>query len=177
MSALLEVLNGVRESATPDWLTPAQRQSYAAILALARVYTPSVLLGPAGSGKTLIGWLLRRGLGFGYVADPDRLPNAEMAQRGIVIDNADLADGGARQLLAGATLHGWTTAVLLARSIDPGGIPTIHLTEPTESDIIACLSNLPFPLHNAPVCGETNLWRVLRGGLSRIGEGCRGGQQ
>ena len=168
MSALLELLNEVRRSARVEWLTPAQREAYDALMARARAYSPAVLVGPPGSGKTLIGWLVRQRLGFGHVAHPLRLPVAEGTARGIVIDNADLAQIGARALLGRAELRGWATAVMLARTINPEGLPVVRLPAPSAVEIAGCLANLPMPLTTDVAADEHDLWRAVRRRLAEL---------
>lgn len=168
MSALLELLNEVRLSARVEWLTPAQREAHDTLVARARTCSPAVLVGPPGSGKTLIGWLVQRRLGLGHAAHPMQLPPAEGSPRGIVIDNADLANVGARALLGQAELKGWTTVVILARAINPQGLPTLHLAAPSEAEIAGCLANLPVPLRSDVVIGERDLWQAVRRRLAEL---------
>jgi hypothetical protein len=161
VSALLELLNGIRRSSSLEWLTPRQRGCYETVLQRARLCSPVVLLGPAGSGKTFIAWLVRRELDLGWTAAPAELPLCASPPSGIVIDNADVGYAGARDHLAQASARRWTTAMLVARSLDTQGVPSVHLEAPTSEEIAFCLAHLPVPLSTRRLAGEGNLWRVV----------------
>jgi hypothetical protein len=168
MSALLELLNEIRRTAELSWLTPSQREAFDALASRGRSLSPAVLLGPPGSGKTLIGWLLRRHLSFGHVGHPESIPLSTEGTRGIVIDNADLSGLGARSVLGQATLKGWTTAIVLARSIGSEGLPTFRLTPPSEAEVRLCMSSLPVLLPYEAVPGERDLWKAVRRRLADL---------
>lgn len=162
----MSLLNIVRDQASVSWLTTRQREAYDQIVMRATAYSPALLLGPTGSGKTLLGWLLRRELGVAHTANPANIPDAPGRPSLIVIDNADLAGGTARGVLGAAQLRGWTTAVLIARSIDPQGIPAVYVPGPSDDDRELCLANIPFPLAVAQSTNARNLWQAIRWAVS-----------
>lgn len=161
MSTLLQLLNQVRRSATVEWLTPAQCRCYEQLLAHGRLHNPAVLLGPPGSGKTFTGWLVRRALQCSYTANPHDIPAGSDGM--LIIDNTEIAEVSARTLLGRAELCGWTSTLLIARALDPQGIPLIRLPAPSATDITACLARL-LP-HSSVAEGETNLWHALQQNL------------
>lgn len=162
----MNLLNVIRERAAVSWLTTAQKDAYDQLAARTGIYGPAALVGAAGSGKTLIGWLLRRELGLAHSARPHNIPDATTKPSIIIIDNADLIGWNAREAIGAAQLHGWTTAVVIARSIELQGIPAAHLPNPSKADIQRCLANIPLPLAVAHSVGARNLWQAVRWAVS-----------
>lgn len=162
MSALVRLLNDVRTQATVDWLTPGQREAYEFVRARILTFSPTLLIGPPGRGKTLIGWLLRSEVGVAHATDLAGIPTAGAVPCALVIDNADLSGRSAREVLAQAHLRGWTSAALLARWMPSNGIPAVHVPSPTAEDVRTCLANLQVPHGGNIVVDSGNLWLVLR---------------
>lgn len=161
MSALLRLLNDVRTAASVDWLTPGQREAYERVRARLVTFSPTLLLGPPGSGKTLIGWLLQRESNAAHAVDLASVQESGGSPSAVVIDNADLDGRTTRELLAQVHLRGWTTAALLARWLPPHGIPIVRLPPPTPEDIELCLGNLPVP-HSGRTAESANIWLAIR---------------
>lgn len=167
MTALASLLNSIRQSYSEDWLMPSQRRCYNTLEKAASLHNPVVLLGPAGSGKTFLGWVLHRELGLPFAASPATVPAAPSGKTNVIIDNADLTHLSARAVLGEAMVRGWTTAVILARDIDPEGVPTLRLASPAALDVSQCLRNFAIPLPANVDTDEDNLWRLLRRLLSQ----------
>lgn len=167
MTALASLLNSIRQSYSEDWLMPSQRLCYSTLVTAASLHNPVVLLGPAGSGKTFLGWVLHRELGLPFAASPATVPSAPSGMTSVIIDNADLSHLSARAVLGEAMVQGWTTVVILARDIDPEGVPALRLASPTVSDISRCLRNFAIPLQASVDTDDDNMWRVFRRLLSQ----------
>ncbi len=134
----------------------------------ASLVSPVLLVGPAGSGKTLIGWLLRRALAAGHTADPDDILKAPAGLSTLIVDNADLSDGTARAVLGAAQSRGWTSAIVVARAIEPGGVPAVHLSAPTVEDVKMCLANALLPVASDRWLHSENLWHLIRRVLANL---------
>jgi hypothetical protein len=163
MSRLLVLQNRLKVRARYDRLAAHQARAFDAIVDLWRYPEAVNLHGPAGAGKTFLGWALahdRDALSFAApeLFDPANLPPG----RPLIIDNVDSDDRPLRRLLAAVQLTGPRPALFISRRPTPDLLPVVALPPPGPDDVTVVLHNLSELEHYCLQDPTTaDLWAVV----------------
>lgn len=145
MSQLLSVHNHLKAQAGVNRLAGHQRRAYETIVAQWRFPARLNLHGPAGCGKTYLGWVVAELQEARYLADPEQLAKSLAAARAgqaIVMDNAHSDTYILRQLLATLDLYNIRRALIITRTPNDNILPTVTLDAPTAEDLEQVRRNL-----------------------------------
>lgn len=166
MSRLLTLQNQLKIRARVDKLADHQLRVFRDIEARWRHPEKLSLHGPAGAGKTFLGWALAYELDAAFWAAPELLAPAPSAGAPVIIDNVDVDPYRMRHLLAALERYNVRRALLITRAPNPGLLPAILLPAPEANDVTVVLHNLSqleFYTLSAPE--SANLWSVVRATL------------
>lgn len=166
MSRLLTLQNHLKARAREGRLAEHQLRAFRDVQARWRHPEKLNLCGPAGAGKTFLGWALAYESGASFYAAPELLDAAPVPNRPVIIDNIDVDAYPLRRLLAMLELYNVRSALLISRSANPGLLPVIHLPVPDAADmtiVLHNLSELEFYSLNPPESAD--LWAIVRATL------------
>ena len=169
MSQLLALQNRLKVRARADRLTHHQRSIYDAVVAEWRYPNRLNVYGPAGAGKTFLGWSLAYEHDAQFIAGPELLAGLDLSTltQPLIVDNIVVDAYALRHLLATLDLAQIRTAVLLSRSPNPDLLPGLELPVPTTADVAIVRRNLGDIEHYAVTITENaNLWNVIHSTLS-----------
>ena len=163
MSKLLHLTNRLKAQASPEMLTPSQ--SVALVDLEKRWQFPDRvnLCGPAGAGKTFLGWVLTRQYEARFFASPHALKQEqELYPRQIIVDNAPSEEKNLRHLLAELQLRQVRNAVLISQNPNNLGLPIVTLPSPTQKDIAKIYENLNrLHFHSLESLDKENFWNII----------------
>ena len=165
MSRWVDVLNRLRQAAVPASLVPSQGDAASSIVALLRTHDVVNLHGPAGSGRTYLGWVLARATGASHAGSPARLAFSTPDLTGrphpvgadlwmgerltdvVIVDNCPETRLGTRSVVDDARGRGFRRVVLLTRSAVPDHIAKVALLhgEIDGAVVSATLARLGWP--------------------------------
>lgn len=159
MNRFVDTLNRIRQSADSSWLTPSQQRVKAAILERLKFLDEVNLWGRPGTGKTFLGWMLRKERIADYVATAGHVGPAG-AVRTIVIDNAGWRRYEVREILHCARRSGYNRLILITPEPVQEQMATVELLL-TQEDLKWVVANL-HRIRVTPYC-ETprTLWELL----------------
>jgi len=166
MSRLLMLQNQLKIRARADKLADHQLRVFHDIAARRQYPQKLNLFGPAGAGKTFLGWALAYELDAAFCAAPELLEPPPAAGTFVIVDNVDVEAYPFRRLLAALELYNVRSALLISRAPNPGLLPALRLPAPEADDLTVVLHNLSeleFYALNSPE--STNLWAIIRATL------------
>lgn len=170
MSQLLAIHNHLKAQAGINRLAGHQRRAYETIVTQWRFPERLNLCGPAGSGKTYLGWVVAELQGARHLADPEQLAKALVtAEPGeaVVIDNASSDPDILRQFLATLSLYSIRRALIITHSANANILPTVALDAPAAEDLEQVSHNLQDAgYYGRTLTQHTNLWSIIRSTLS-----------
>lgn len=140
MNWFVDVLNRIRQSAEPAWLTPSQRRAYEALLERLKFLDEVNLWGGPGTGKTFLGWMFYKQRLTDYVSAVEWLGQAGPL-RAVVVDNAGWKRREVRDVLHLARQSGYDRVVLITREPVQEQMATVELPL-TPEDIEQAIANL-----------------------------------
>lgn len=167
MSRLLTLQNRLKVRARRDRLADHQRRLFDQVVERWHYSEKANLHGPAGVGKTFLGWALAREQDALFFAAPELfVPDAVPPGRPVIVDNVDADERPLRRLLATLQLANVHAALLISRRPNPGLLPALELSPPDETDLITVLHNLSELEHYALTMPESaNLWQIIHATL------------
>jgi hypothetical protein len=116
MSQFIRHLNQIKNKRTFEWLTPSQRAALSSIKNVLQVPSTVNLFGPAGTGKTFLGWTLANVLSFAYLTHPDKIIQFnKLDHEGVVVDNCNSERNAHRELLKMIRFQQINHAVFITR--------------------------------------------------------------
>jgi hypothetical protein len=168
MSRLLILQNQLKIRARADRLADHQLAVYRDIVDRWRYSEKLNLYGPAGAGKTFLGWALAYEQEATFFAAPEIFleTNAPSPQGPVIVDNIDTDPYQLRRLLAALQLHDIHAALFISRQPNPGLLPTLHLPPPGAKDrtvVLHNLSELDYYTNSPPE--NADLWQLVRATL------------
>lgn len=165
MSRLLSVHNHLKAQAGLNRLAGHQRRAYETIIAQWRFPARLNLCGPAGAGKTYLGWVVAEFQGARHLADPEQLAESlAAAQPGqaLVMDNANSDPHVLRQLLATLDLYDIRKALIISPTPNANILPTVTLAAPAAEDLEQVRRNLrDAGYYNATLTQRASLWPIV----------------
>lgn len=165
MSQLLSVHNHLKAQAGVNRLAGHQRRAYEAIVAQWRFPARLNLCGPAGSGKTYLGWVVAEFQGASYLADPEKLAETLVTVQpgqAVVMDNAKSDPYVLRQVLATLDLYNIRRALIITRTPNANILPPIALDAPVAEDLAQVRHNLKDAgYHNSTLTQHASLWAII----------------
>lgn len=126
MNRFIDILNKIRQSADPSWLTPSQQRAKAAILERLKFLDEVNLWGCPGTGKTFLGWILQKEQLADYVATPEHISSAGTV-RTVVIDNVGWRRHEVRDILHRARKFGYNKLILITSEPVQEQMATVEL--------------------------------------------------
>jgi hypothetical protein len=167
MSRLLILQNRLKVRARFDRLADHQARAFEGIVDHWRYPAIVNLYGPAGAGKTFLGWALAHDRDAIHCAAPELFdPVALSPGRPLIVDNVDPDDRPLRRLLAVVQLTGPRPALFISRRPTPGLLPVVALASPDPGDVTTVLHNLSELEHYCLQEPTTpDLWAVIHATL------------
>lgn len=159
MNRFVDTLNRIRQAADSSWLTPSQQKAKAAILERLKFLDEINLWGSPGTGKTFLGWILRKDRLVEYVATMEQMGPAGIF-RTIVIDNACWRRREVREILHSARQSGYDRLILITPEPVQEQMATVELVL-TQEDLEWAITNLR-RIRVTPYCDTPRtLWELV----------------
>lgn len=116
MNRFVDILNRIRHSMNPDWMTPSQRAAYEILRERLQFLDEINLCGGPGVGKTFLAWMLhKQGLAV-YMPLPAKMeeePVLPLPRTTVVVDNVGWQRGEVRQALHLSRSKGYEKVILI----------------------------------------------------------------
>lgn len=163
MSKLIHLTNRLKAQANQNFLTPTQQVVFNELHQAWRFPEKINLYGPAGSGKTFLGWVLARHQPARFYATPRCFFEDEPTKQPVIIDNAPTDERQLRTILAALQLRLINRTLFITQTPIRISWPTIQLPPPTPADIETVYDHCGQVdyLTNAPR-QSTNLWHIIQ---------------
>jgi hypothetical protein len=134
MSRFVDILNRIRQSMKPDWMTPSQRAAYEMLRERLQFLDEVNLCGGPGVGKTFLGWVLHiQGLAvyMPLLARLEEEPVLPLLPTTIIVDNLGWRREEVRQALHLCRSKGYEKVILITSepAQEQMAIAELRLTE------------------------------------------------
>ena len=166
MNTWLELINDIKRRFSSEYLTPAQKLAYGALLRHMRVPNWVNLHGPNGSGKTTMAWILARATGANYVPTMNRLQELQPNHEALIIDNSPYREMEVRNVLATCGLLNCYTVVLITTQSITMPIFKVELSLPNWEEIEMIektLTRLGYICNKSKLPENPSFWDVIGG--------------
>jgi hypothetical protein len=138
MSKYIEILNQIKETCSHEWLSHSQRVVFEKIAGGLEIHKLINIYGAPGTGKTFLGWIFQKSLGFIYTNVITEIPDYESV---VFDDNFRFRREDTRLLRPMLLRKNINRMVLLTRQQVQDDVPALHL-ELDNDDIMQICSNL-----------------------------------
>jgi hypothetical protein len=138
MSKYTEILNQIKETCSYEWLSHSQRGVFEKIAGGLETHRLVNIYGDPGTGKTFLGWIFQKTLGFIYTNTIAEIPECEFV---VFDDNPRFRREDTRLLRPVLSRKNINRMILLTRQQVQDDVPALHL-QLDNDDIMQVCSNL-----------------------------------